>query len=193
MEIYRSEDADTEVLRIKLLLEGNPLLIYNLYSPPPKTLSLHNIKPDGERWMIVGDFNSHSPIWGYPVLDSKGEEVEDWIITNQMVLINPPDDPHTYNFRAWRTTSCPDLAIATNDVAKITRHNVEQQLGGSDHIKQDSQPTNIKQCPSWNYKKANWTEFQAKADQYCKDLDLGQQHLKNKVKLFTTAILTAAT
>ena len=76
---------------------------------------------------------------------------------------------------------------------------MEQQRGGSDHksvilhIKQDSEPTNIKQCPSWNYKKANWTKFQAKADQYCKNLDLGQQHLNNKVKLFTTAILTAAT
>ena len=150
MEIYRSEDVDTEVLGIKLRLEGNPSSIYTLYSPPPKTLSLHNIKPDGERWIIVGDFNSHSPSWGYPDLDSKGEEVEDWIITNQMVLINHPDDPHTYYSRAWRTTSCPDLAIATDDVVKITQHHVEQQLGGSDHkpvilhIKQDSQPTNIK-------------------------------------------------
>ena len=46
VKIYRSEDAYTEVLGIKLLLEGNPLSIYNLYSPPPKTLSLHNIKPE---------------------------------------------------------------------------------------------------------------------------------------------------
>ena len=30
-------------------------------------------------------------------------------------------------------------------------------------------------------------------DQYWKHLNLGQQHLNNKVKLFTTAILTAAT
>ena len=111
---------------------------------------------------------------------------------------NHPDDPHTYYSRAWRTTSCPDIVIATDDVAKITLHHVDQ-LGESDHkpvilhTKQDFQPTNIKQCPSWNYKKANWTECQAKADQYCNDLDLVQQHLNNKVKLFTTAILTAAT
>ena len=166
VEIYRSEDADTEVLGIKLLLDGHPLSIYNLYSP--KTLSFHNIKPDGKRWIIVGDFNSHSPSWGYPYLGSKGEEVEDWIIINQIVLINYPDYPHTYHSRAWRTTSCLDLAIATDDVTKITRHHVDQQLGGSDHkpvilhIKQDSQPTNIKQCPSWNYKKANWTDFKQK-------------------------------
>jgi len=50
-----------------------------------------------------------------------------------MVLINKADDPPTFYPRAWRTTSCPDLAIATNDVAKITRQEVDKQLGGSDH------------------------------------------------------------
>ena len=38
-----------------------------------------------------------------------------------MVLINRPDEPHTY------------IAIATDDVTKITKHHVEQQLGGGDH------------------------------------------------------------
>ena len=28
---------------------------------------------------------------------------------------------------------CPDLAIATDDVAKITSREVDKQLGGSDH------------------------------------------------------------
>ena len=60
-----------------------------------------------------------------------------------MVLINRPGEPHTYYSRAWRKTSCPDLAIATDEVAKITERHMEQQLGGSDHkpvllvIKQD--------------------------------------------------------
>ena len=83
-EIHRSGDEDTEVLGIKLILEGNPLSIYNLYSPPPKALRLHAIQPEEERWIIMGDFNSHSPSWGYPDLDAKGDEVEDWIITNQL-------------------------------------------------------------------------------------------------------------
>ena len=37
-ELNRSEDEDTEVLGIKLLLDKNPLTIYNLYSPPNKQL-----------------------------------------------------------------------------------------------------------------------------------------------------------
>ena len=152
-KIHRSGDEDTEILGIKVMFEGNPLSIYNLYAPPPKALHLHAIHLEEERWIIMGDFNSHSPSWGYPDLDPKGDEVEDWIIS-QMVLINRPDEPHTYYPRAWRKTSCPDLASATDDVAKITERHVEEQLGGSDHkpvvlvIKQDLRQARRKLCPS---------------------------------------------
>ena len=178
-EIHRSGDEDTEVLGIKLILEGNPLSIYNLYSPPPKALRLHAIQPEEERWILMGDFNSYSPSWGYPDLDAKGDEVEDWIITNQMVLINRPDEPHTYYSRAWRKTSCPDIAIATDDVAQTTKRHVEQQLGGSDHkpvllvMKQDLREAGRKLFPSWNYKRANWPEFRKKADENCRKPDDG--------------------
>ena len=90
-QIYKSIDEDTKVLGIKLMFEGNPLSIYDLYSPPPKMLRLHAIQPEGERWIIMGDFNSHSPSWGYLDLHLKGDEVEDRIITNQTVPINRPD------------------------------------------------------------------------------------------------------
>ena len=147
----------------------------------------------------MGNFNSHSPSWGYPDLDPKGDEVEDWIITSQMVLINRPDEPHTYYSRAWRKTSCPDLAIATDDVAKITKRHVEQQLEGSDHkpvllvIKQDLREAGRKLFPSWNYKRANWPEFRKKkADENSRNQKMEQNHLHEKVKLFTGAILSAA-
>ena len=80
-EIHRSGDEDTKVLGIKVMFEGNSLSIYNLYSPPPKALRLHAIQPEEERWIIMEDFkfNSHSLSWGYPDLDPKGSEVEDWI------------------------------------------------------------------------------------------------------------------
>ena len=111
------------------MFEGNPLSIYNLYSPSSKMVRHHTVQPEGERWIIIRDFNSHghSPSWGYPDLDSKGDEVEDWITTNR------PEEPHTYYSRAWQTTGCPDIAISTDDVAKITERHVEQQFGGSGH------------------------------------------------------------
>ena len=48
----------------------------------------------------MDDFNSHSLSWGYDDLDHKGDEVEDWIITHNMVLINKADDPPTFYSRA---------------------------------------------------------------------------------------------
>ena len=74
-EVYRSEDEDTEVLGMKLLLEKNPLTIYNLYSPPNKQLRSQVFQPDPDGWIIMDDFNSQS--WGYDDLDHKGDEVED--------------------------------------------------------------------------------------------------------------------
>ena len=128
-------------------------------------LHLHAIQPEEERWITMRDFNSHSPSWGYPDLDPKGDEVEDWTITNQMVLINRPDKSHTYYSRAWRKTSCPDISIAADDVTKMTEHHVKQQLGGSDHkpvllvIKQDLCQAGRKLCPSWNYKEQTGQNF----------------------------------
>ena len=66
-------------------------------------------------------------------MDSKGEEVKGWIIANNLVLINKPDDQPTFYSRVWHTTSSPDLAVATDDIRKITSREVCQQLGGSDH------------------------------------------------------------
>ena len=71
--------------------------------------------------VIVGDFNSHSPSWGYPSINAKGEEVEHWIVSNRLVLINTPTDPPTFNSRVWKTTSTPDIAIATDNIQKIAK------------------------------------------------------------------------
>ena len=196
-EIHRSGDEDTEILGIKVMFEGNPLSIYNLYSPPPKAPHLHAIELEEERWIIMEYFNSHSPSCGYADLHPKGDEVEDWIITSQMVLINRPVEPHTYYYRAWRKATCPDLTIATDDVAKRTERQVEQ-LGESDHkpvflvIKQDLRQERRKLCPGWNYKRANCPVFCQKADENSRNQKMEQHHLNEKVKLFTGAILSAA-
>ena len=61
-----SADEDTEFLGIKLLLDKV-------------------VQPDPYLWIIMGDFNSHSPSWGYDDLGHKGDEVEDRIITHNML------------------------------------------------------------------------------------------------------------
>ena len=114
---------------------------------------------------------------------------------NQFVLINKPDDPDSFYSRAWRTTSTPDLAMATDDVHKIARREVCRQLGGSDH-----RPINIhleksgtregKLPPSWNFKKADWQLFEKLTDEYTSHVEVNEVDISSKE--WTQGILKAA-
>ena len=154
VEIQRSgqADLDTEYLGVKLVLAGTPVTVFRIFSPPDKQIQLHNIKVEPQSWVITGDFNSHSPSWGYGQVNSKGEEVENWITENRLIPIIKPDDPDTFYSRTWRTTT-PDLAIATDDIQGIAEREVSSQLGDSDHrpvivsIKGQTQP-NKKKLPA---------------------------------------------
>lgn len=59
--------------------------------------------------------------------------MESLTISNKLVLINRPDDPHPYYSRAYTTTSTPDLAIATEDLQSTSTREVCSQHGVSDY------------------------------------------------------------
>ena len=199
-EIQRSgqADLDTEYLGVKLVLAGTPMTVSNIYSPPDKQIQLHNIKVEPQSWTITGDFNSHSPCWGYEQLNNKGEKVEHWITENRLILINKPDDPDTFYSRTWRTTSTPDLAIATDDIQGTAEQEVSSQLGGSDHrpviisIKGQTRPHRNKLPASWNYKKVDWDAFREAVDRKSAALELPETNTSSSVALFNKAVLEAA-
>ena len=88
--------TDTESITVNVILKDKHLTLRNIYSPPSKATQLPQLTQDQEHWLAIGDFNIHSPSWGYKNMDSKEEEVEGWIIANNLVLINKP---------AWRPTN----------------------------------------------------------------------------------------
>ena len=196
-EIDKSGEANTEYITVKLLLKGDSITVCNLYAPSD-SMQLENIKASPENWIVAGDFNSHSPSWGYAELDKKGEEVEQWATDNCLILINQPDEQDTYYSRAWRKTSTPDLALATDNLHKLTTREVCGQLGGSDHrpiILHIGKPNLLekrKLPPSWNYKKANWPLFRQLAEKYTKNLVLSRQSANRNASKLSKSILLAA-
>jgi hypothetical protein len=173
-------------------------LVFAHYDTVSSFLLLPTVVPTDSSWILAGDLNSHSPSWGYDDFNKKGEEVENWIITNRLNLINQPDDPPTYYSRSWRTTSSPDLAIATDDIESISSREVCQQLGGSDHKpviirigrKMRSMVDNLQ--PSWNYKRVNWELFAQTTDERCSNIDLSERSVTKNVRMFNASILDAA-
>ena len=166
-------------------------------SPPEKSLELDSLNWEKENWMIIGDFNSHSPSWGYPTIDDKGEDLEAWMVDKGLILITRPNDPTTSTSIPWRTTSTPDPAMATDDIHKLCSRTICTQLGGSDHkpiildIEKRCPPTATKAEPSWNNKKANWDLFKKLSEENVGKITLRDKLDKN-AKEFNSALLGAA-
>ena len=94
-------------------------------------------------------------------MSSSTTKEKKWKTGSQKIgyLINKPGGPDTFFSRTWRTTSTPDLAIATDDIQGIAEREVPSQLGGSDHrpliisIKGQTQSHRNKLPACWNYTK----------------------------------------
>ena len=201
-EVQRSEKADTEYITVKFILPDRNLTICNFYSPPNKAINLHNLQPNSEDWMIEGDFNSHSPSWGYPSLTQK----EKWNIGVLATVWSsstpqPIPQPSFYS-RVWKTTSTPDIAIATDNIQKIAKREVSEQLGGSDNkpvILTPAKQVNTSAGknapsppPSWNYKKADWKRFRELTDIYTKSITFSKHSVNKNASNFNSAFLKAA-
>merc|ERR1712237_258356 len=132
-EIKVQDTGESEIVGVQLKLPERTLVVYNCYAPPDKALMLQVAEIPEEDCVVLGDFNSHSPSWGYRDLDAKGEELEDWQAFYKLHLLNKPDDPPTFYSRVWKTTSHPDLAFATNNITRGATRQVLPQLATSDH------------------------------------------------------------
>ncbi|GFR73078.1 hypothetical protein ElyMa_003857100 [Elysia marginata] len=66
-------------------------------------------------FIVEGDLNINSPSWGYNTLGWEEEKAEDWDIDSQLILLDPANDPPTFNSVTWRTSSISDIAFATEE------------------------------------------------------------------------------
>lgn len=199
---YQELQVDTgneaEIHGVVLTVGQDKIRIFNEYCPVDKDLSLSRIETSETNCLVVGDFNSHSEAWGYAESDQRGEEIEDWQIDQKLLLINDPDDAPTFYSRRWLTTTTPDLALATEDLARKTTRRILDQLGGSDHrpvlltLDLNFKPPEEKCFPRWNYKKANWTRFSQLTDEAALKINNKQDHINKKIRDFNQALLNAA-
>ena len=189
------EGAEYQEFKIKT--NSTELNLVNYYCPNDKALALDTIGVSNSRYMVVGDFNSHSQSWGYAQSDRRGDEVEDWQDEHNLILVNQHYDVPTFYSRRWHTITSPDLAFCTEDIQKGTVREVGDQLGGSDHkpvfltisseVIQTDHP-----YPRWNYKKAKWSLFAIRSNSLTRGIQVQGRDVNNVVKEFNNCILKAA-
>lgn len=174
-QIVINTNLQCVAVQVKLPFFSVPVNICNLYLPPHLSYNesdLTNILSQLPcPFILVGDFNAHSPLWGDSKLDLKGKEVEKFIFNNNVVhLLNSEEATH-YSLR-YLTHSAIDLAFCSSLIFPDLSFNIENDLCFSGHfpivlssqVPTPSPNTSIstRTHKIWNYDRANWDLFKEK-------------------------------
>jgi hypothetical protein len=124
--------------------------------------------------------------------------VEDLEIDVNLQLLNRANDTATCYSKVWKSTSTPDLAFSTGDLAHKIERKALDPLGGSDHkpiklvIHLNLITPYHKPIPRWNYKRADWSKFGVVSEALCKEINFQKKMIGETAEAFNKAILRAA-
>ena len=138
--------------------------VCSVYLPPNDTvdpLDLENlIKQLPEPFILLGDLNGHSPLWGCSDCNSRGKIIEDFIGKHNLCLFN--DKSFTYLHPGTGHYSSLDLSLCSPSLFLDYEFKVHDDLCGSDHfptiLNNTSSPVDD-HMPRWKFSKANWELF----------------------------------
>ena len=140
------------------------ITICSLYLPPHCKFSKHDlenlINQLPRPYLLLGDFNSHSKLWGCLDTNDKGEIIENFIAENDLCLFN--DKQPTYLHSPTRNYFALDLSICSPNIYLDFDWSVLDDLHGSDHFPikiEEIESTNEDHHSRWNFNKANWENF----------------------------------
>ena len=109
--------------------------VCKIYIPPSVDVSLSDLEQLIQQlpapFVLVGDFNAHSPLWGDVRRDSRGQMEETLLDSYNLCLLNTGEA--TYRHHSHHSFSVPDLSVCDPSLAlefDWLRHN---DLCGSDH------------------------------------------------------------
>ena len=115
-------------------------------------------------FILMGDFNAKSPLWGNSVCDRWGSLVEQFIDVNEVILLN--DGSKTRHDIYHHSSSAIDLTICSAALALDYQWSVDDDLHGSDHW-----PIHLRYInnipspcpPKWKIEEADWDEYEKSA------------------------------
>jgi hypothetical protein len=142
--IFISHDYPCTYLNLRTALQAlavrihiNQLItICNLYLPPNSSISqnalndlISQLPPP---FIIVGDLNGHSPLWGSVDENNRGRQIDKLISDHDLCLFNT--DEVTYLHFPTNSYHALDLAICSPTLFPLWTFTVDSYLHNSDHF-----------------------------------------------------------
>lgn len=130
---------EEKVIAIVVTNDNNKYLIINCYSPPQESISYILSKIENviqgvahNKLIILGDFNAKNKIWGSKTCDEKGEDLLEFIIRHDLVLLNDKNSSPT--FKTARAKGWIDLTIVNQELKEdVLNWQVLKHFNNSDH------------------------------------------------------------
>ena len=132
--------SDRDVCTVCLVLNNKEIYVSSVYmdgqikSIPQKLIELTEFVNTNNKSLIIGtDSNAHSTIYGNKITDERGEMIENYILSNKLVILNDGIIP-TYVKESTGAETFIDLTIITKDlVEQIKDWRVNPDCSFSDH------------------------------------------------------------
>ena len=145
------------------------------------------------RYLILGDFNGHSHLWGANQENERGKIVEKLIDRHNLILLN--DSVHTRFDTYHQTSSLLDLSLCHLSIYMDVACEISSDRLGSDHhpiiiTANTSDHPVPERVTKWNFKKAKWDAFQ---DQCITELTPNLfNDAEDKMAIFSSTLLDIA-
>ena len=112
------------------------LTVCNIYLPPSLDVNFsdldHLIQQLPAPFVLVGDLNAHSPLWGNVRQDSRGQMIEELLNDYNLYLLNTGEP--TYRHHSHHSFSVPDVSLCDPSLALEFDWLTNNDLCGSYHF-----------------------------------------------------------
>ena len=156
-----------EAVAVRAVILNKLITICSLYIPPHHQLHKHEFQSLmdqlPEPYIVLGDFNAHSPLWGDSRSDARGRLIENFIFSTDACLLNNKEP--TFFSLANKTYSCIDLSIASPTLLSDFKWHVIKNPYGSDHfpilLRTPKENEFSPQAPTWKVDGADWEKYES--------------------------------
>lgn len=151
-----------EIIQAKL----NGVTVTSYYKPPNEKFEFKGNTASTPIQVVIGDFNSHSTVWGYRTTNDDGTLVENWSDANRLVLIHDSKLPKSFNSARWKQGYNPDLSFVSSNIAHQCEKLVMDVIPKTQHrpigikIKAAVSPQEVPFRRRYNLKKADWEGYE---------------------------------
>ena len=166
------EEENVEFITVEL-----PGVVHSLYKPPPEPFLLPPLGQRIKPHIVIGDFNSHSTLWGYTTTDSDGEAVEQWADSNRLSLIHNAKLPKSFNSAICKKGYNPDLIFVSSNISDMCEKSILDPIPRTQHrpICVTVHPVIVPQPTPFrrrfNLRKAKWDDFSTDFDEAIEEVE----------------------